>query len=128
MGRQGEREIERESERCRFYLLVYCPWISLLLLLYCPSLPFFVFVLFCTARRALVYTRGSRLISISLLSFYYYLSIAAPLHRDTAREKICEWKPALNSTMVSRRDLQLLSWYVHKLACDSELFICHYRS
>ena len=37
---------------------------SLLLLLYCPS--FFLF-LFGTAHQALVYTRGSRLISISLL-------------------------------------------------------------
>ena len=49
---------------CRLNLLVYCLWMSLLLLLYCPSL-FLIF--FCTARRALVHTRGSRLISISLL-------------------------------------------------------------
>ena len=48
------------------YLLVYCPWVSLILLLYCSSLSFSLS--FCTARRALVYTRGSRLISISLLS------------------------------------------------------------
>ena len=61
-GGRGGRE--RERERCRLYLLVYCPWLSLLLLLCCPSLSFF---LFCTARRALVYTRDSRLINISLL-------------------------------------------------------------
>ena len=36
-GGEGERKNERESERCRSYLLVYCPWMSLLLLLYCPS-------------------------------------------------------------------------------------------
>ena len=41
---------------------------SLLLLLYCPSLFFFSFFFVCTARRAVVYTRGSRLLSISLLS------------------------------------------------------------
>ena len=48
------REWERDRDRCRLYLLGYCPWMSLLLLLYCPSLFFFSFF-FCTARRALVY-------------------------------------------------------------------------
>ena len=44
-------------------------WMSLLLLFYCPSLfLLFFFFFLCTARRALVYTRGSRLISISLSS------------------------------------------------------------
>ena len=31
-----------ERERGRLYLLVNCPWMSLLLLLYCPSFFFFV--------------------------------------------------------------------------------------
>ena len=49
---------------CMLYLLAYCLWISLVLLLYCPSL----FSFFSTMQRAeLIYTKGSRLISISLL-------------------------------------------------------------
>ena len=49
------------------YLLMYCPWMSLLLLLYCPSLLLFFF------RRARVYTRGSRVISISF--FFFFLKL-----------------------------------------------------
>ena len=71
-GREGgvDRERERERESCRLYLLVNCPWMSFLLLLYCPGLSFSFFFL-CTARRALVYTRCSHLISISSLLLLY---------------------------------------------------------
>ena len=63
------------------YLLVYCPWMSLLLLLYCPSFFFllFFFLFSCTARRALVYTGGSRFISISLLGLLLLLFYARGL-------------------------------------------------
>ena len=54
----------------------------------CTTPSFFVFVFpFCTARRALVYTRGSRLISISLLllslkKIYIYTYIADFWHKE----------------------------------------------
>ena len=57
--------------------MVHCPWISLRLplmsvsclffYLYCAGLNNILLLFFYAARRALVYTRGSRLISISLL-------------------------------------------------------------
>ena len=72
----GRREREREWERCGLYLLVYCQWMSLLLLLYCPSLFSFSFFFFCTAHRALIYTRGSPLINISLFLLLLLLLIA----------------------------------------------------
>ena len=40
--RETEGEGGRERERCRLYLLVYCPWMSLILLLYYPNLFLFV--------------------------------------------------------------------------------------
>ena len=33
--RERQRERDRERKRCSLYLLVYCPWMSLLLLLWC---------------------------------------------------------------------------------------------
>ena len=57
---------------------------SLLLLLYCPSLFLpFCFLFFCTARRTLVYTRGSRLINISLFIIIIIIYV---------RQNSCKWR------------------------------------
>ena len=61
-----------------FVSVCVCVRCRLLLLLYCPSLFSFLFFLFCTAHWAVVYTRGSCLISISLL--WLLCVIWLPLH------------------------------------------------
>ena len=56
--------------------MVYCLWISLLLLLYCPSLSSsssYFFFFFLVQRAELRYIRGSRLISVSLLSLLSFV-------------------------------------------------------
>ena len=58
---------------------------SSLLLLYCV-LAFFLFLL-CTAHQALVYTRGSRLISISLLLLS--TGLAAPKTKQDSKKLKC---------------------------------------
>ena len=80
---------ETERERCRLYLLEYCPWMSLLLLLYCPSL---FFLIFFTARRTLVYTRGSHLISISLLLSLLNIAPGSPSRGGDVTVYVCDIK------------------------------------
>ena len=74
--RERERGGGRERERMRDVgCICWCCTVhgwAFYCCVYCPSLfSSFFLLFFCTARRALVYTRGSRLICISLLSLLH---------------------------------------------------------
>ena len=100
--------IRDRRERCRLYLLACCPWMSLLLLLYCPSLFFSSF--FCTARRALVYTRGLRLISISLLSTVHQLILCKCFRVTTGVMIAMLWQYSAPPTIVTAVVTKQRSW------------------
>ena len=76
----------------------------------CTVLAFFFFLLLCTARRALVYTRGLRLISISLLLLsllLYNITSIAPTYR---RITVGTWRFVISCGLHHKLEQGVLGW------------------